>query len=314
MKLNEASTLSALGLSKKDIAELHDLVSNLPHDMEYVPLDSKSQAIAYAKSKDRPHLIIGINDEGKSIGILQYYSYSNNYYEVVVDGKHHRVGSLKNALAFLPGKLKWYRSATKVTGERGSKHAEEEYEKSEFIYNIVERIERIYGKKLKTEARKYMKEIRNAIGSAVTQDKRQKVSTFDKTAADSLASLKSAYDKLEEIATSKTPFEALANASKDRWDSNREGFAGLIADEVGDYRYDRYEPSKAGSWAKENPAAIARIVRFALSKLRSIRDGAFDNYHKEKAPIETEPYRLRVREAYERFRESGEVRSITKED
>jgi hypothetical protein len=308
--INEASTLSALGINDKDISELHTLRRQLPHDMEYVPVKSKSEASAYIKQK---YLLVGKNSEGLSAGILYFREYPHSSYEVVVGGKTHHVGSLKDALAFLRGKATWYRSVKPVKSPRGSEFQKNESEMHEFIYNVVDRIERIYGKKLRDEARKYMKEVRNAIGSAVTQDKRKKITYMDTTAEDNLASLKKAYDKLEEVAKSKTPFNALATVLRDRWRSNRHGFAGFIANEVGEYHYDRHEPAKAGRWAKENPAAVAKIVRFALSNLRSIRDDAFDNYHKKKDSIETEPYRLRVREAYEHFLKSGEIVSITKE-
>jgi hypothetical protein len=308
-KINEASTLSALGLDDKDIGELHTLAVQLPHDMEYVPVKTKSEAMTYIKQK---HLLVGTNAAGESVGILYDSDYRSSAYNVVKDGKQRYAKSLKDALAFLPGKAKWYRSVSPVTSPRGSEYQKNESEKQDFIYALVDKIERIYGNRLRKEARKHMKEIRNSIGSAVTQDKRPKSGYGSAPPVRNLESLKKGYDELESVATSKTPFKALSKVRQFGWDSNREGFAGMVASEVSQDRYNQYDPTKAGEWAMENPAATAKMVRFAFSQLRNIRDGAFDNYHKEKDPIEAEPYSLRVKEAYERFAETGKVKSLTK--
>lgn len=322
-KINEASTLSALGATKQDVAKIHQGNINIPHDMEYEPVKTKGEAKAYLQ---QGHLVLGKSADGSFASIimqnrdLRYSSgRTETNYRVTFDGESHQTPSLKDALSRLPGRgWTFYRSVKDLDTRFGGNVDDSEWDDEiDHMDKEVEKIERIYGKQLKTEARKYAQEVRRAISSVVTQDKRTSSYRFsDNTAAKSLERLKAAYDKLTAIAKSKTPFSTLASASTKPWATGGRGFPSLVGREVAtnfsDFGSFYHIPGQAGRWAKQTPASTAKIVRFALSELRKIRDDAFRSYHKPKDPIEAEPYSLRVKEAYDRFVESGEVNSITR--
>ena len=238
MKLNEASTLSALGATKQDVAKIHQGEINIPHDMEYTPVTTRREARAYLR---QGHLILGKAADNSFASImmqnrdLRYSSgRTETSYRVTIDGESAITFSLKDALSMLPGRgWTFYRSVKALDTHFGGSFSDSEWDDDiEHIEKMTQRIEQLYGPRLKQEARKYMKEIKRAISSAVTGDKRTSSNWLSRgTAAKNLEQLKGGYDKLEAIAKSDRPFSTMVAAT--RVASDRRGLSGLVGSEVG---------------------------------------------------------------------------------
>jgi len=67
-QINEASTLSGLGVSHDDIAHIHSEL-HLKHDVEYNRITNKDEAKAAVL---HGRVVIAVNDQGRAIGFGQH--------------------------------------------------------------------------------------------------------------------------------------------------------------------------------------------------------------------------------------------------
>lgn len=301
--INEATTLSALGATRQDIRAVHKGDINVPHDTEYVPIKTKTEATAYLK---QGHLIVCKTADGQFGSITMQerskmfsFQHETNY-RITYNGESTIVTSLRDALAKFTGRGRlFYRSVKPLDVRYGYEPGQEWADDIQHIDEVMNKVERLYGDKLKAEARAHANEIKKAIASAVTKDKRENTSVYYSEVANSLGRLKQGYDALYSIAKSKTPFNALAKSGCNFNFRNVVGKA--VSSDRNDFGAAYHVPGAAGQWAKKTPAATAKIARFALSKVRQLRDDAFRGYYVDKEPVEAEPFTLMVREAYKRY-------------